>query len=73
VVAAIRGIKARGAIAVVIAHRPSAIAAVDLLLVMKEGEAAAFGPKEEVLAGLTGVRPRRSGLRMAQAGEGSVP
>ena len=38
------------AIAVVIAHRPSAIAAVDLILVVREGEAAAFGPKEEVLA-----------------------
>jgi PrtD family type I secretion system ABC transporter len=48
--AAIQSLKARGAIAVVIAHRPSAIAAVDLILVMKEGEAVAFGPKEKVLA-----------------------
>jgi ATP-binding cassette subfamily C protein len=79
VVAAIRGTKARGAIAVVIAHRPSAIAAVDLLLVMKDGEAAALGPKEEVLAGLAGgarrivgARPQRPGLRVAQAGEGSI-
>jgi ATP-binding cassette subfamily C protein len=48
--AAITGLKARGAIAVVIAHRPSAIAAVDLILVMKEGEAVALGPKEEVLS-----------------------
>jgi ATP-binding cassette subfamily C protein len=46
----IAGLKARGAIAVVIAHRPSAIAAVDLILVMRQGEAVAFGPKEEVLA-----------------------
>ena len=48
--AAIHGVKARGAIAVVIAHRPSAIAAVDLILVMRKGEGVAFGPKEEVLA-----------------------
>jgi ATP-binding cassette subfamily C protein len=48
--AAIAGLKARGAITVVIAHRPSAIAAVDLILVMKGGEAVAFGPKDEVLA-----------------------
>jgi len=47
---AILGIRARGGIAVVIAHRPSAIAGVDLLLVMKEGRAVAFGPKDEVLA-----------------------
>jgi ABC-type protease/lipase transport system fused ATPase/permease subunit len=46
----ILGIRARGGIAVVIAHRPSAIAGVDLLLTMKEGRAIAFGPKDEVLA-----------------------
>jgi ATP-binding cassette, subfamily C, bacterial PrsD len=34
----------------VIAHRPSAIAGVDLLLAMKEGRAVAFGPKDEVIA-----------------------
>jgi PrtD family type I secretion system ABC transporter len=48
--AAISTLKARGAIAVVIAHRPSAIAAADLILVMRDGEAVALGPKEEVLA-----------------------
>jgi len=47
---AILGIRVRGGIAVVVAHRPSAIAGVDLLLVMKEGRAVAFGPKDEVLA-----------------------
>jgi PrtD family type I secretion system ABC transporter len=47
---AILGIRARGGIAIVIAHRPSAIAGVDLLLAMKEGRAVAFGPKDEVLA-----------------------
>jgi ABC-type protease/lipase transport system fused ATPase/permease subunit len=47
---AIRRIRARGGIAIVIAHRPSAIAAVDLVLVMNEGCASAFGPKDEVLA-----------------------
>ena len=47
---AILSIRARGGIAVVIAHRPSAIAGVDLLLAMKEGRAVAFGPKDEVLA-----------------------
>ena len=35
---------------VVIAHRPSAIAGVDLLLMMNQGRAQAFGPKDEVLA-----------------------
>jgi len=47
---AIAGIRARRGIAVVIAHRPSAIAAVDLLLMMNQGRVQASGPKDEVLA-----------------------
>jgi ATP-binding cassette subfamily C protein len=35
---------------VVIAHRPSALAGVDLVLVMGEGRMQSFGPKEEVLS-----------------------
>jgi ATP-binding cassette subfamily C protein len=46
---AILGVRARGGIVVVIAHRPSAIAGVDLLLVLKQGRPQAFGPKEEIL------------------------
>ena len=50
---AIRSVRSRGGIAVVIAHRPSAIATVELLLVMRGGAAVALGPKEEVLAKIT--------------------
>ena len=39
----------RGAV-IVMAHRPSAIAAVDKLLMLRDGAVEAFGPKEEVLA-----------------------
>jgi ATP-binding cassette subfamily C protein len=46
---AILGVRARGGIAIVIAHRPSALAGVDMLLVMKAGRLQAFGPKEMVL------------------------
>ena len=45
--------KARGAIVVVVAHRPSAIAAVDKLLFLKNGRQAAFGPKNDVLQQIT--------------------
>lgn len=47
--AAILNVRARGGIAVVIAHRPSALASTDLVLMMNEGRVQAFGPKEEVL------------------------
>jgi PrtD family type I secretion system ABC transporter len=47
---AILGVRKRNGIVVVVAHRPSAIAGVDFLLVMNKGRAQHFGPKEEVLA-----------------------
>ena len=47
---AVLGVRARGGIVVVIAHRPSAIAGVDLLLVLKQGRLQAFGPKDEILS-----------------------
>jgi PrtD family type I secretion system ABC transporter len=46
---AILGIRQRGAIAVIVAHRPSALAGVDLVLTLAGGRMQAFGPKEEVL------------------------
>jgi PrtD family type I secretion system ABC transporter len=53
--AAIEGVKRRGGIVVVIAHRPSALAAVDLVAVIQNGKMTAFGPKEEII-GKTGRR-----------------
>jgi ABC-type protease/lipase transport system fused ATPase/permease subunit len=47
---AILSVRARGGVVVVIAHRPSALAAVDLVLVMARGAQQAFGPKDEVLS-----------------------
>ena len=47
---AILGVRERKGIVIVVAHRPSAIAGVDQILVMKEGRVQAFGPKDEVLA-----------------------
>jgi ATP-binding cassette subfamily C protein len=47
---AVRGARERGAIVVVVAHRPIGIEAVDQVLVLKDGRMQAFGPKEQVLA-----------------------
>jgi ATP-binding cassette subfamily C protein len=47
---AIVGVRQRGGIVVVVAHRPSAITGVDLILVMNKGRVHHFGPKDEVLA-----------------------
>lgn len=60
---AILGVKQRGGIVVVIAHRPSALAAVDQVLVMAEGRPQAFGPKDEVLK--RALRPTAWPLKVA--------
>ena len=46
---AIRGMKAEGKSVLIMAHRPAAIKECDTLLVLDNGVAAAFGPKDEVL------------------------
>ena len=46
---AIRGVRARGGIAIIVAHRPAALAGVDLVLTLADGQVQAFGPKDEVL------------------------
>jgi PrtD family type I secretion system ABC transporter len=47
---AILAAKKRGAAVVIVAHRPSAIQHVDRLLMLADGEARAYGPRDEVLA-----------------------
>jgi len=48
--AAITGIRDRGGIVVVVAHRPSALAGLNKVLVMNGGRLHSFGGKEEVLS-----------------------
>ena len=49
--AAVRHATSRGAIVVVVAHRPAILAAVDKVLLMQDGRLHAYGPKARVLAG----------------------
>ena len=55
--AAILAVRARGGITVVVAHRPSAIAAVDKVMMLSEGRVQAFGPKDEVLGRVLAKAP----------------
>jgi ATP-binding cassette, subfamily C, bacterial len=66
---AIAGIKQRGGIAIVVAHRPSALAAVDLVAVVQQGKMIAFGGKEEVL----GQNKAPAGIKAAAANAPQVP
>ena len=70
---AILGVRARGAIVVVVAHRPSAIAGVDYILVMSKGRQQQFGPKDEILnriAQVSSAPPRTLKVVPGEGGAG---
>jgi len=53
----IEQLKERGSTIVVMAHRPSAIAAVGKVLMLNDGQQVEFGPKDEVLSKVTRAVP----------------
>ena len=71
---AIQGVRDRGGIAIVIAHRPSALVAVDMIGVIQNGKLTAFGLKEEILQDPTKLKraPAQVMRPVADAGAGGV-
>ncbi len=68
--AAMAGLKRAGVTLVVISHRPSLLAGVDKLMVLREGAVDLFGPRQDVLARLSRGAPPPPGLK-AVDGSGS--
>jgi ATP-binding cassette subfamily C protein len=54
---AIASVKTRGGVVVVIAHRPAVVASVDKILIMRNGSAVAFGPRDQIMARMNGAPP----------------
>lgn len=68
---AIAGVRERGGVAIVIAHRPSALAGVDKVMVLADGQMRGFGPKEEVLGQpVAAVSATFSPVRFGRVSEG---
>jgi ATP-binding cassette subfamily C protein PrsD len=61
---AILGVRKRGGIVVVVAHRPSAIAGIDHLLMMNQGRPQAIGPKDEILTKVLQREPAARSLKV---------
>ena len=59
---AIMAVRARGGIAIVVAHRTNVIACVDQLLVLAGGRVQVFGPKDQVLSQLAPAQATQPGL-----------
>lgn len=67
---ALANIRARGGIAIVVAHKPSLIANVDRLIVMNGGQIVAMGPTEEVMNQTVIQRGASTALRVVPSEEG---
>ncbi len=68
--AAVDAMKARGGTILVIAHRPNVLRHVDKILVMRGGKMQMFGPREEVLARVTGPQRSAAVAAAAEGGQG---
>lgn len=71
--AAIQSVRQRNGIAVVIAHRPSALASLNKVAVMADGTLQAFGPKAEIMNRLTKPSQGTVGLKVVAGADESVP
>jgi ATP-binding cassette, subfamily C, bacterial PrsD len=70
---AIADVRLRCGIVVVVAHRPSAMLAVNLIAVMKDGALVDFGPKDEILRRMqTGPAAQRPHLKAMEAGDRGI-
>ena len=64
-VEAIRRIKSEGATVIIITHRTMVLQCVDKILVMRDGAASHFGPRDQVLAALAAPQDKKTALRPA--------
>lgn len=64
---AIQAMRAAGSIVIVISHRPSALAALDMALVLYDGKAIAFGRRDEVFARVSAAGQQVAAQRAAAA------
>lgn len=64
-VEAIRRIKSEGATVIIITHRTMVLQCVDKILVMRDGAASHFGPRDQVLAALAAPQDKKPAVRPA--------
>jgi PrtD family type I secretion system ABC transporter len=70
---AIKSVRERQGIVIIVAHRPSALSGVDQLLAMANGQVQAFGPKEEVLGRVLQQQNGQAGLAPGTQPNRGVP
>jgi ATP-binding cassette subfamily C protein len=71
--ATLRALKAKGRTVLIVAHRTGVLAAIDRLMLLREGRLELFGPRDEVLERLNAPRPAAAVTAPAGAPAGSAP
>lgn len=66
--ALLQHLKSRGTTVVMITHRVQPLAAADKILLLREGQVQAFGPKDQVLVAIQNARTPVTGQSSSQAG-----
>ena len=71
--ATIKQLKARGATVILITHRPGALAVADSILILRDGQVAAYGPRDAVIAAIQAQqqRPAATGAPVPGGATGS--
>jgi len=70
---AIQILRHQGCIVIVISHRPSALAALNMALVLYEGKAIAFGPSEQIFARVRNATGQAAAARAPAAARQPAP
>lgn len=68
--AALHSLRGQGCTVVVVTHRPSILGQVDCIALMREGQLAAFGPRDEVLQALQRAAAAAAGTAMPVPAQG---
>jgi ABC-type protease/lipase transport system fused ATPase/permease subunit len=71
-VSAIETLRSQQSIVIIISHRPNALAALNMTMVIRDGESIAFGPREEVFARVAWPAFRGEGAAKQGAASRSV-
>jgi ABC-type protease/lipase transport system fused ATPase/permease subunit len=66
-VRAIEALRARGSIVIMVSHRPDAIAALNVAMVLYDGRMIAFGPREELFARVARSAKTRPSMKPVHA------
>jgi PrtD family type I secretion system ABC transporter len=68
----LKALRENGTTVIMVTHKPALLSGMDRVLMLKEGQVAMFGPRQEVLARLMGQQPGQSGQQSGAQGKPQI-